>query len=160
NSMPELDRAADALLARVDHTTGALSHHAVAEMARHLGFELIYVDDLPGSTRSITDLENGRIYLPPASIPGGHGLRAMALQAMAHRVLGHERPRDYADFLRQRLEINYFAAACLVPRTAAVGFLAEAKKNRDLAVEDFRDAFGVTHETAAQRMTNLLTSHL
>jgi hypothetical protein len=94
------------------------------------------------------------------SIPGGHGLRSLALQAMAHRVLGHEPPRDYADFLRQRIEINYFAAACLLPRQAAVTFLSEAKKAKDLAVEDLRDAFGVTHETAAQRMTNLLTSHL
>ncbi|GGA75573.1 hypothetical protein GCM10011490_27940 [Pseudoclavibacter endophyticus] len=160
NSMPELDRAADGLLTRVDHTRGALTHHAVAEMARHLGFELIYVDDLPRSTRSITDLEHGRIYLPPASIPGGHGLRAMALQAMAHRVLGHERPRDYADFLRQRLEINYFAAACLMPIDRSIAFLRDAKERRDMSVEDFRDAFGVTHEAAALRMTNLLTAHL
>jgi XRE family transcriptional regulator, fatty acid utilization regulator len=41
-----------------------------------------------------------------------------------------------------------------------VDALAGAKRARDLAVEDFRDAFGVTHETAAQRLTNLLTSHL
>lgn len=160
NAIPELDRAADELLARVEHSGGALSHHAVGEMAKHLGFTLIYVDDLPRSTRSITDLEHGRIYLPPSSIPGGHGLRAMALQAMAHRVLGHERPRDYADFLRQRLEINYFAAACLMPLDRSVAFLQEAKQRRNMAVEDFRDAFGVTHEAAALRMTNLLTTHL
>lgn len=160
NSMPELEEAAERLMSHVEPTEGALAHHTVAKLARHLGFELIFVNDLPRSTRSITDLDNGRIYLPPASIPGGHGLRAMALQAMAHRVLGHDRPRDYADFLRQRLEINYFAAACLMPRDRSVAFLAEAKRRRDLAVEDFRDAFGVTHEAAALRMTNLLTSHL
>lgn len=160
NYMPELEEAADRLMSNVEPARGALAHHTVAKLAKHLGFELIYVNDLPDSTRSITDLENGRIYLPPASIPGGHGLRAMALQAMAHRVLGHNRPRDYADFLRQRLEINYFAAACLMPRDRSVAFLSEAKKRRDLAVEDFRDAFGVTHEAAALRMTNLLTSHL
>jgi hypothetical protein len=129
-------------------------------MAERLGFELIYVNDLPSSTRSITDLEHGRIYLPPASIPGGHGLRSMALQAMAHRLLGHTRPTDYADFLQQRLEINYFAACCLMPETAAVAFLQQAKKDRNLAVEDFRDAFGVTHEAAGMRLTNLVTKHL
>jgi hypothetical protein len=112
----------------------------------------------PHSARSVTDLENGRIYLPPASIPGGHGLRSMALQAMAHRLLGHTPPSDYADFLEQRLEINYYAACCLMPETASVAFLAQAKKDRNLAVEDFRDAFGVTHEAAAMRMTNLLTA--
>ena len=80
-------------------------------MAEQLGFALVYVNDLPHSARSVTDLANGRIYLPPASIPGGHGLRSMALQAMAHRCSGTSGPTTYADFLRQRLEINYFAAA-------------------------------------------------
>lgn len=75
-------------------------------------------------------------------------------------MLGHERPDSYTEFLRQRLEINYFAACCLLPRSAAVEFLSAAKADKDLAVEDFRDAFGVTHEAAAHRMTNLLTSHL
>jgi XRE family transcriptional regulator, fatty acid utilization regulator len=129
-------------------------------MAEQLGFELLYVSDLPHSARSVTDIEHGRIYLPPASIPGGHGLRSMALQAMAHRLLGHQPPTDYAEFLRQRLEINYYAACCLQPENAAVAFLQQAKKDRNLAVEDFRDAFGVTHEAAAMRMTNLLTEHL
>ena len=107
-----------------------------------------------------TDLANGRIYLPPASIPGGHGLRSMALQAMAHRLMGHTPPASYDEFLWQRLEINYFAAACLMPQEASVAFLQEAKKEKRLAIEDFRDAFGVTHEAAALRFTNLATSQL
>ncbi|MBG0717361.1 helix-turn-helix domain-containing protein [Microbacterium sp. 2C] len=160
NYLPEIEHLAEKQLKAAGHTGGALTHRSVSVMASQLGFELIYVDDLPHSARSVTDLENGRIYLPPASIPGGHGLRSMALQAMAHRLLGHTPPTDYADFLQQRLEINYFAACCLMPETASVAFLAQAKKDRNLAVEDFRDAFGVTHEAAAMRMTNLLTEHL
>ena len=160
NHLPEIEDVAEEAVRASGHTSGALTHRGVAKIAGRLGFTLIHTDDLPHSTRTVTDLANGRIYLPPASIPGGLGLRSMALQAIAHRVLGHERPRSYADFLRQRIEINYFAAACLLPRTAAVAFLTEAKRTKDLAVEDFRDAFGVTHETAAQRMTNLLTAHL
>ncbi len=160
NYQPELEEAARDLLGVVGHERGALTHHDVARMARSLGFEIIHVNDLPHSTRSVTDLENGRIYLPPASIPGGHGLRALALQAMAHRVLGHEEPSSYAEFLRQRQQINYFAAACLMPRESSVDFLAGAKARKDLAIEDFRDAFGVTHEAAALRFTNLATVHL
>jgi len=129
-------------------------------MAEQLGFTLIYVNDLPHSTRSVTDLANHRIYLPPASIPGGHGLRSMALQAMGHRLLGHERPASYAEFLWQRLEINYFAACCLMPLEATRSFLQTAKRERVLSVEDLRDAFGVTHEAAALRLTNLATEHL
>ena len=160
NYIPDIEELAEERVRSSGHTQGALTHREVRVMAEQLGFELLYVSDLPRSTRSITDLDNGRIYLPPASIPGGHGLRSMALQAIAHRVLEHQRPTSYAEFLQQRLEINYFAACCLMPRTAAVAFLERAKKARDLAVEDFRDAFGVTHEAAALRFTNLATTHL
>lgn len=160
NYRGDIEKLAEKHLKAAGHTGGALTHRTVSLMAEKLGFDLIYVSDLPRSTRSITDLENGRIYLPPASIPGGHGLRSMALQAMAHRILGHTPPTDYATFLQQRLEINYFAACCLVPETAGAAFLHQAKKDKNLAVEDFRDAFGVTHEAAAMRMTNLLTEHL
>ena len=160
NYLADIEKLAEKQLRSAGHVQGALTHRTVSIMAEKLGFELIYVNDLPHSTRSVTDLENGRIYLPPASIPGGHGLRSMALQAMAHRLLGHTPPTDYADFLQQRLEINYFAASCLMPETASVAFLQQAKKDRNLAVEDFRDAFGVTHEAAGMRMTNLLTQHV
>lgn len=160
NYMPEIEELAEERIRASGHVSGAVTHREVSVMAKQLGFSLIYVNDLPHSTRSVTDLANGRIYLPPSSIPGGHGLRSMALQAMGHRLLGHERPGSYAEFLWQRLEINYFAAACLMPREAALAFLSTAKIERELAVEDFRDAFGVTHEAAALRFTNLATSHL
>jgi transcriptional regulator with XRE-family HTH domain len=159
NYLGDIERLAEKQLKAAGHHGGALTHRTVSIMAEQLGFELIYVSDLPHSARSVTDLENGRIYLPPASIPGGHGLRSMALQAMAHRLLGHKPPTDYADFLQQRLEINYYAACALMPETQSVAFLQQAKKDRNLAVEDFRDAFGVTHEAAGMRMTNLLTRH-
>jgi predicted transcriptional regulator len=160
NYLPEIEELVEERVRASGHISGALTHREVSVMAEQLGFNLIYVNDLPNSTRSVTDLANGRIYLPPASIPGGHGLRSMALQAMGHRLLGHERPGSYAEFLWQRLEINYFAAACLMPREASVAFLSNAKQERELSVEDFRDTFGVTHEAAALRLTNLATSHL
>jgi transcriptional regulator with XRE-family HTH domain/predicted transcriptional regulator len=160
NHLEEIEALGQAEVDAVGHVGGALTHRSVTRMAERLGFELVHVGDLPHSARSVTDLDNGRIYLPPASIPGGHGLRSMALQAMAHRVLGHAEPASYADFLQQRLEINYFAAACLMPRRQAVDFLREAKGRHDIAVEDFRDAFGTTHESAALRFTNLATPYL
>lgn len=163
NYFPDIEELAEELLAKSGHNpnrTGAITHRTVALMAENLGFELLHVNDLPRSTRSVTDLANGRIYIPPQSIPGGHGLRSLALQAIAHRILGHSKPKNYAEFLQQRLDINYFAAACLMPRPAAVKMLQSAKQERNIAVEDFRDAFGVTHETAAHRFSNLATSHL
>lgn len=160
NYVPELEEIGQDLADQVGHETGALTHREVAQMAERFGLRVIHVDDLPETARSITDWANGRIYLPPASIPGGHGLRSMAIQAIAHRILKHDIPTSYAEFLRQRLEINYVAAATILPRRQAVEFLIRAKSDHNIAVEDFRDAFGVTHEYAAQRFTNLATSHL
>ena len=153
------DRAAE-LMASIDRPAGPLTHHTVARLAEHLGYRLVHVDDLPASTRTITDRDNGVIYLPPATTPGGHGLRSLVLQALAHRILDHHEPADYAEFLRQRIEITSFAAACLVPRDTAVPFLEDAKARHDIALEDLRDAYGVTHETAAHRFTSLATRFL
>lgn len=160
NYLPDLEALATEQVRRTGHRQGALTHREVSIMAERLGFQLIYANDLPASTRSITDIRHGRIYLPPASIPGGHGLRSMALQAMAHRILDHRPPASYDEFLTQRLHINYFAAACLMPLEPSVAFLQTAKREKRLAIEDFRDAFGVTHEAAALRFTNLATEHL
>jgi len=81
------------------------------------------------------------------------------LQTLGHFVLGHADPADYGDFLRQRVEANYFAAALLMPEKFAAEFLREAHADRALAIDDFRDAFGVSYETAAHRFTNLVTHH-
>lgn len=151
-------RAAD-LLRSVGHEGGPLSQRLAAELAAHLGFTLHYVGDLPASTRSITDLENGRIYLPVQMAPG-RDARTTLLQALAGHVLGRGEPGDYGEFLRQRVETNYLAAALLIPEADAVTFLQRAKERRELAVEDLRDAFSVSYETAAHRFTNLATEHL
>jgi transcriptional regulator with XRE-family HTH domain/predicted transcriptional regulator len=160
NHLADIEELAQREVNAVGHVSGALTHRSVGRMAERLGFELVYVADLPHSARSVTDFANGRIYLPPASIPGGHGLRSMALQAIAHRLLEHTAPSSYAEFLQQRVQINYFAAATLMPREQSVDFLSTAKTERNIAVEDFRDAFGVTHEAAALRFTNLATAYL
>ena len=116
-------------------------------MAERLGFQLIYVNDLPDSTRSITDLANGRIYLPPASIPGGHGLRSMALQAMAHRLLGHTLPGQLrrvplAAARDQLLRGGVPHAAGRVGRVPAGGEEGEAARDRGLPRRVRRDARG------------------
>ena len=158
NYFPELEGTARELLAAVGHTGGPLSQRVASDLASHLGFALHYVNDLPSSTRSVTDLKSGRIYLPVHST--GNDPRSALLQALASFVLGKKEPRDYADFLLQRVETNYLAAALLIPETSAVDFLTEAKALKQLSVEDLRDAFAVSYETAAHRFTNLSTEHL
>jgi XRE family transcriptional regulator, fatty acid utilization regulator len=147
------------VLESVRHTTGPLSQRGILDIAAQLGFSLHYVNDLPGSARSVTDLKNRKIYLPQVASGKGHDPRAVVLQTLGHFVLGHHDPADYGDFLRQRVEVNYFAAALLMPEKFATDFLREAKADRALAIDDFRDAFGVSYETAAHRFTNLATHH-
>lgn len=160
NHYPDIERAADELLAAVGHRSGPLSQRGITELAGHLGFAVHRVDNLPRSVRSVTDLRNRRLYVPLDATRLGHDARTVVLQTLGHFVLGHAQPDGYADFLRQRVEANYFAAALLVPERSAVPLLSKAKAHRELDVEDLRDAYAVSQETAAHRFTNLATRHL
>lgn len=158
NYYAQIEGVAAGLLDAVGYTRGALSPAEVARLATHLGFSLHAAADLPRSTRSVTDLRNRRIYLPAGG--DGHDPRRVALQTLGHFALGHTDPVSFADFLRQRVEANYFAAALLVPERSAVPLLAAAKRERTLAMEQLSEGFAVSYETAAHRFTNLATEHL
>jgi predicted transcriptional regulator/DNA-binding XRE family transcriptional regulator len=159
NYFADLEQTAASLHAAVGHTGGPLSQRVASDLASHLGFTLHYVGDLPGSTRSVTDLRNGRIYVPLGQSPDADP-RSVVLQALSSHVLQLGEPHDYAEFLQQRVQTNYLAAALLIPEKGAVEILSAAKDARELSVEDLRDAFGVSYETAAHRFTNLATEHL
>jgi len=159
NYFAEIEQEAAAALATAGYTGGALSQGMLLSVVSHHGFTVRYVRDLPRSARSVTDLRERRIYLKQESI-GMHTPRTILLQTLGHFVLGHSAPEDFADFLRQRVEANYFAAAVLVPEQQATAFLREAADARSLSVEDLRDVFSVSYEMAAHRFTNLATHHL
>ncbi|HHV20433.1 MAG TPA: helix-turn-helix domain-containing protein [Propionibacterium sp.] len=158
NYFAELETAAAGLLRKVGYQRGPVSQHEISAITAHLGFTLHHVSDLPHSTRSVTDLKQMRIYLPQS--PGDHDPRSVLLQALGHYVLEHAAPRNYGEFLRQRVETNYLAAALLMPEGTTVEFLRKAKHDKELAVEDLRDRFAVSYESAAHRFTNLATKHL
>ena len=158
NYYSELERSAQQLLDTVGYSGGPVSQQSIADIAEKLGFALHYVSNLPHSTRSVIDQRNKRIYLG-TNLPS-RDARAPILRALASLVCGHEEPRSYGDFLRQRVEANYLAGAVLLPEDAAVASLSEAKKQRQISMEDLRDAFGVSYEMAAHRFTNLATQHL
>jgi predicted transcriptional regulator/transcriptional regulator with XRE-family HTH domain len=158
NYFPVLEQQARDLLAQIDHSSGPLSERLTAELANRLGFTLHYVNDLPGSTRTITDSGNGRIYLPVRR--EGKDQRTGLLQALAAHTLQHGEPTNYAEYLKQRVQTNYLAGALLIPEATSVDFLVRAKANRELSVEDLRDHFAVGYEVAAHRFTNLATQHL
>ncbi|MDR0343763.1 MAG: helix-turn-helix domain-containing protein [Nocardiopsaceae bacterium] len=159
NYFEPIERAAAAALDAAGYRGGALSQGTLLGIVTHHGFTVRYVSDLPRSARSVTDLRHQRIYLKQEPI-GAHSPRTILLQTLGHFVLGHDVPGDFADFLRQRVEANYFAAAVLMPERSAVPFLAEAKEARELSVEDLRDVYSVSYEMAAHRFTNLATHHL
>ena len=154
-----VEREAASALEAGGYSGGALSQGMLVSVVSRHGFAVRYVQDLPRSVRSLTDLRNRRIYVKQEPV-GAHSPRAIVLQALGHFLLGHQVPRDFADFLRQRVEANYFAAAMLMPEPATAPLLAAAKQNRDLAVEDLVDLFSVSYEMAAHRFTNLATHHL
>jgi len=159
NYFPAIEQEAAAALAAVGYVGGALSQGMLLSVVSQRGFSVRYVTDLPRSVRSVTDLRNRRIYLKQESM-GMHTPRTILLQTLGHFVLGHSAPQDFADFLRQRVEANYFAAAVLVPDKQATAYLREAAEAKSLSVEDLRDVFSVSYEMAAHRFTNLATHHL
>ncbi|WP_104431687.1 helix-turn-helix domain-containing protein [Kineococcus xinjiangensis] len=160
NYFGEVEAAAADVLRAAGHAGGPLTERDITAIAARLGYTLHREADLPHAARSVIDLRHRRIFLPHPRDGRGHGRRQVALQALGHIVLGHSEPDGYAGFLRQRVEVNYFAAAVLVPEVHAVRLLQAAKAERDIAVEDLRDAFAVSYETAAHRFTNLATRHL
>ncbi|NLT30223.1 MAG: helix-turn-helix domain-containing protein [Propionibacterium sp.] len=159
NYWAEIEAEAARLLDTVGYRSGPLSERMISEITAHLGFTLAHVGDLPRSTRSVTDLRNRRIYLTRATRPD-HNPRSVLLQALGDHVLQHDRPATYGEFLRQRVETNYFAAALMMPEASVVQMLTAAKAEKDIAIEDLRDAFGVSYEIAGHRFTNLATHHL
>lgn len=159
NYFPELEAQARDLLAAVGHPGGPLTQRTASDIAAHLGFTLHYVPDLPQTTRSVADLKNGRLYLSTRVAQHGDP-RTAVLQALSARILGHREPTSYADFLRQRVETNYLTGALLMPESHVVPALQDAKAARSISMEDLRDAYSVSYETAAHRFTNLATVHL
>lgn len=158
NYFSDLEQEARDLLQRAGYEGGPVSQITVSTIAEQLGFSLHYVPDMPHSTRSVIDRRNGRIYLSDAI--AWRDARAPILRALASIVCEHKEPTNYREFLRQRVEANYLAGAVLLPEKAAVALLEEAKRRRQISMEDLRDAFGVSYEMAAHRFTNLATEHL
>ena len=138
---------------------GAISERNLTDLAAHFGFGLVRVQDLPPSTRSITDQRARVIYVPQRGAATVRTTRSVIAQTLGHFALGHGDPADFEGYVRQRVEANYFAGALLAPESAVVAMLGEAKERRDLAVEDLNEVFYISYEMAAHRLTNLLTRH-
>ena len=161
NYFGEIEEVARQAIAAVGYEgRGALTEGDIRELAAHFGFTLHRSQRVPSSVRSVTDLRNRRIYIPQRDSMPTRGARSVVMQTLGHFALEHSDPVDFAEFLSQRVEANYFAGAVLIPEITAVPFLDRAKAERDLSIEDLRDAFYVSYEMAAHRFTNLATEHL
>jgi predicted transcriptional regulator len=161
NYFEDIEQIAREAVDTVDYKgSGALTEGDIKELAAHFGFEIHRAQDVPSTVRSVTDLRNGRIYVPQRDALSTTAARSVVMQTLGHFALGHQDPRNFTDFLRQRVEANYFAGAVLMPEVAAAPFLRQAWSDRDLAVEDLRDAFYVSYEMAAHRLSNLATQHM
>jgi len=152
--------AADALNAVGYSGSGALPQRLLNDLTAHFGFTVHQVQEVPASTRSVTDLRRRLIFIPQRDALRTRAARAVILQTLGHFALEHEEPSSFFEHLRQRIECNYFAAAVLVPERAAVSILESARSEGDLSVGDLKELFYVTYETAAHRFVNLATRFL
>jgi predicted transcriptional regulator/DNA-binding XRE family transcriptional regulator len=159
NYFADIERVAAKALDAVGYAGGPVSQALLSALARHFGFTIHAVQDLPSSVRSLTDGRHNRIYIPQRNQVGAPWARSVIVQTLGHFALAHADPKDFAEFLGQRVESNYFAGAVLVPERAAVPFLRGARDQADIAVQDLEERFYVSYEMAAHRLTNLATHH-
>ena len=118
---------------------------------------MLLTADFPECTRTVTDLAHRMIYLPQPEA-GQHDSRALALQPRARvldtRCLGTTR-RSWSSESRSTTSLPRYSS-----RNGALTLLRKAKAAKDIAIEDLRDAYAVSYETAAHRFTNLATRRL
>jgi transcriptional regulator with XRE-family HTH domain len=161
NYFEEIEQVATAALDAIGYTgSGALSERHLTDLAAHFGFSIARVQDLPPSTRSITDTAHRVVYVPQRNVAGGvRPSRSVIAQTLGHFALGHTEPANFEGYVRQRVEANYFAGALLAPERSLVQVLADAKQKEDISIEDLSEIFYVSYEMAAHRLTNLITRH-
>ena len=161
NYFGDIERAAGEALGAARYAgSGAVSERNLTDVAAHYGFSIARVQDLPRSTRSISDVRSRVIYVPQRNATGGtRSTRSVIAQTLGRFALHHGDPADFAEYVRQRVEANYFAGALLAPEAPFVQALAEAKARQDISVDDLNEMFYVSYEMAAHRLTNLITRH-
>ena len=159
NYFGDIEAEAQRVLALTGYDGGPISERILTDVVAHFGFTIERIQDLPDSTRSITDQRARKIYIPQRNKLTTRAARSVVLQTLGHFVLGHRDTDDFADYVRQRVESNYFAGALLAPEKAAVRFLRAAYDRKDISVEDLREVFYISYEMAAHRLTNLATEH-
>ena len=161
NYFGEIEKIACDALAAVDYPgSGPVSERVLTDLAAHFGFTVERVQGMPRTARSVTDQRSRTIYIPQRNDLRTRAARSVVLQTVGHFALAHNRTENFADYLRQRIESNYFAAAVLAPEHAAVEFLRDSKERGDISVEDLKEIFYISYEMAAHRITNLATRHL
>jgi len=161
NYFPEIEAVAtDGLAAAGYPGSGPISEKVLTELAAWCGFTIERVSSLPRSARSITDTRDRIIFIPDRGDLRIRQARSVVLQTLGHFALDHCETNDFGDYLRQRIESNYFAAAVLAPEKPAVEFLTDARDRHDISVEDLKELFYISYEMAAHRFTNLATVHL
>ncbi len=161
NYYQEIEKIAQSILNSVDYPgSGPVSERILMDVCDYFGFSVKRAENIPQTTRSITDQREKIIYIPQRNDLSTRASRSVVLQTLGHYALNHEVADDVGTYLRQRVESNYFAAAILAPEKPAVDFLQKAYESMDISIEDLQEIFYISYEMAGHRLTNLATEHL
>ena len=161
NYYQEIEKIAQSILSSLDYPgSGPVSERILMDVCDYFGFSVKRAENIPQTTRSITDQREKIIYIPQRNDLSTRASRSVVLQTLGHYALNHEVADDVGTYLRQRVESNYFAAAILAPEKPAVDFLQKAYESMDISIEDLQEIFYISYEMAGHRLTNLATEHL
>jgi transcriptional regulator with XRE-family HTH domain/predicted transcriptional regulator len=158
---PDLEQLAAQSLKAVDFDgSGPIPGTLLIDLAASMGWTFRQVSELPAAARVVADKRHRRILIRQRDELRTRRARTVILQTLGHFLLEHPEPTSFADFLKHRMEANYYAGAVLAPERSAVPFLVEAKEARRLSVEDLKEVFYINYRMAAHRFTNLALPHL
>ncbi|MGI9600974.1 MAG: helix-turn-helix domain-containing protein [Acidimicrobiales bacterium] len=161
NYFPEIEAEATQALTAVGYSgRGPVSERLLTDLAAYYGFSVERVKGMPRTARSVTDTGRRIIYIPQREDLKVRAARSVVLQTLGHFALDHTETADFGEYLRQRIQSNYFAAAILAPEEPALELLAAEKAEGDLSIEDLKERFYISYEMAAHRFTNLATAKL
>ena len=114
NYYQEIEELAGRVLKAVKYPgSGPVSEGILMDVCKYFGFTVRRAENIPHSTRSITDQREKIIYIPQRNDLSTRASRSVVLQTLGHYALKHEVAEDIGKYLEQRAESNYFAGLYL-----------------------------------------------
>ena len=123
NYFPEIETVASDILKVVDYPgSGPVSERILMDVCDYFGFSVKRAENIPHSTRSITDQREKIIYIPQRNDLSTRASRSVVLQTLGHYALQHEVADEIGTYLRQKWNLTILLPQFLHPKNLQLIF--------------------------------------